>query len=66
MVVQATSFKRGIANDFCERIWSAHGGTHGAVIWVVHVNPNGRKDKMLQCKHANLIKRSQFAGNNVV
>eukprot|EP00039_Didymoeca_costata_P017621 m.326826 g.326826 ORF g.326826 m.326826 type:complete len:424 (-) comp16560_c2_seq75:188-1459(-) len=56
----ATSFEQEFAKRFCQRAWHANNEAHGAVIWIVDVDPAGKIDKSKLCQHAGLVLSSHF------
>ena len=51
-----------MAERFCQGAYRSNNGKHPAVIWVIHVDPVGKKKHTKLCQHANLVARSKFPG----
>jgi hypothetical protein len=56
----ATSFSRDVAYGFSQRACSERG--HPAVLWVVHMHPEGARNPRYACKHVNLVRKTHVAG----
>ena len=52
----ATSFNEGVAFGF---LYRSHGeGEVPAVLWRIHVDPAGKTDFRLRCKHVNYVRNT--------
>ena len=56
----ATSFSRDVAYSFSQRAHDERG--QPAVLWVISVHPDGRRNPRYACKHVNLVRKSHVAG----
>ena len=56
----ATSFSEGVAFSFLYRAHTDH--ALPAVLWRVHLDPRGETDFRFRCKHVNLVKHTNVAG----
>ncbi len=55
----ATSFTDDVARSFAQR---ARESGLPAVLWVVHMHPEGRRNPKYACKHVNLVRKTHVAG----
>ncbi len=55
----ATSFTDDVARSFAQR---ARESGLPAVLWVVHMHPEGRRSPKYACKHVNLVRKTHVAG----